>query len=142
MANRCKAKKVSSVLIAHVITPESEPQSTRLDMDNSRWPVCEGLVNKKKVKVLRDSGCSSVLVRNTLFNEGDMLGKFGLIKLATNEVRETPLASIYIDTPYYKGHVDALVLENPIYDLIIGNTEKALPPFSPDPNWSWREIRQ
>ena len=105
-------------------------------MDNSRWPVSEGLVNQKKVKVLGDSGCSSVLVRNTLVNEGDMLGKSGFIKLATNEVRETPLAIIYIDTPYYKGQVDAFVLENPIYDLIIGNIEKSLPPFSPDPNWS------
>ena len=80
MANRCTTRKVSNVLIAHVITPKSEPQSTRLDMDNSRWPVSEGLVNQKKVNVLRDSGCSSVLIRNTLVNEGDMLGKTGLIK--------------------------------------------------------------
>ena len=61
-----------------------------------------------------------------------MLGKTGFIKLATNEVRETPLANIYIDTPYYKGQVEAFVLEDPIYDLIIGNIEKAMPPFSPD----------
>ena len=106
-------------MVAHVTQPKIETQPTRLDNDESRWPVSEGLVNNKKV--LRDSWCSSILVRNTLVHEDDILGKAGFIKLATNEFRETPLAGIYIDTPYYSGRVEAFVLEDPIFDLIIGN---------------------
>jgi len=34
---------------------------------------------------------------------------------------ETPVAEIQIETLYYSGRVKAVCMENPLYDVIIGN---------------------
>jgi len=41
--------------------------------------------------------------------------------LIDGTVRRAPVAEIEIDTPYYKGQVNAVCMENPLYDVIIGN---------------------
>ena len=46
-----------------------------------------------------------------------------------------PIARIYVDTPYLKGHVEAQCLSDPIYDLIIGNVPDARDAQNPDPSW-------
>ena len=46
------------------------------------------------------------------------------------------MASISVETPYYSGMVEALVLPDAIYDLIIGNIKGARNPDNPDPNWT------
>ena len=37
--------------------------------------------------------------------------------------------------PYYKGVVDAMCLQSPIYDVIIGNIPGGRPPESPEKEW-------
>ena len=46
-----------------------------------------------------------------------------------------PIASIYVDTPFLKGHLEAQCLSDPIYDLIIGNVPDARDAQNPDPSW-------
>ena len=50
-------------------------------------------------------------------------------------VGEVPIARIYVDTPYLKGHVEAQCLSDPIYDLLIGNVRDARDAQNPDPSW-------
>ena len=47
--------------------------------------------------------------------------------------KKCPLAKIQVDCPFYTGEVEAMVMENPIYDLVLGNA----PGVSklPDKNW-------
>ena len=49
--------------------------------------------------------------------------------------RVLPEAKVSIDTPYYKGEVLALCLENPLVDLIVGNIPGARECTDPDINW-------
>ena len=49
--------------------------------------------------------------------------------------RVLPEAKVIIDTPYYKGEVLALCLENPLVDLIVGNIPGARERTDPDTNW-------
>ena len=35
--------------------------------------------------------------------------------------RRFPLARIHVDTPYYTGEVEAMVMNEPMYELILGN---------------------
>ena len=36
-------------------------------------------------------------------------------------VHVLPMAEVYLDTPFYQGHVTAVVIKNPLYPLIVGN---------------------
>jgi len=84
-------------------------------------PVSEGMVNNQKVSVLRDSGCSTIVVKRDLVEDSQLTGKDTVCVLIDGTIRRTPLAKIHIDTIYYKGDVEAVCMRNPLYELIVGN---------------------
>jgi len=45
------------------------------------------------------------------------------------------MAKININTPYYQGEVMAIVMDNCIHDLIIGNIPGVRSPGNPITNW-------
>jgi len=88
-------------------------------------PVVDGLLENQPVKVLRDSGCSTVVVRRFLISEGKLTGQEEKCILIDGTVRRTPVAKIYIDTPYFTGTTTAVCMNNPLYDVIVGNVPGA-----------------
>ncbi|KAK3788439.1 hypothetical protein RRG08_004734 [Elysia crispata] len=88
-------------------------------------PVAEGQVNGKKCTVLRDSGCSSVIVRRGLVASTVPLTGTQRVCFADGSVKRVPTAMIYVDCPYYKGSMEAALLDKPLFDLILGNIEGA-----------------
>ena len=101
----------------------------------SKIPVVKGRVGEKTVDVLRDTGCSGVVVKKDLVGEDQFPGGFKVMWLIDNTARKVPIARIYVDTPYLKGHVEAQCLSDPIYDLIIDNVRDARDAQNPDPKW-------
>ena len=101
----------------------------------SKMPVVKGRVGEKTVDVLRDTGCSGVVVKKDLVGEDQFTGDFNVMLLIDNTARKVPIARIYVDTPYLKGHVEAQCLSDPIYNLIIGNVPDARDAQNPDPGW-------
>lgn len=87
-------------------------------------PVSSGYVESKPVTVLRDTGCSGVVVKRSKVCEDTLTGMFQDCVLADGTKVKAPVAKINIDTPYLNGTVDAWCMESPIYDLIIGNVKK------------------
>ena len=100
-------------------------------------PVREGLTGESKVLVIRDSGCNSVLVKRELIQEGEYTGKEVSCILADGTKRMFPVARINVHNPFYEGQVEALSMENPVYDLVIGNIEGAR--AADDPNLNWKD---
>ena len=99
-------------------------------------PVVKGRVGENTVDVLRDTGCSGVVVKKDLVGEDQLFtGDFNVMLLVDNTARKVPIARIYIDTPYLKGQEEAQCLSDPIYDLIIGNVPDARDAQNPDPSW-------
>ena len=43
--------------------------------------------------------------------------------LIDRTIRGLPVTKLQVDTPYYKGELYAMCVEDPIYDLIIGNIQ-------------------
>jgi len=86
-----------------------------------RMPVCEGFVGEQKVSLLRDTGCSTVVIKRCLVNDEQLTGAEEICVLIDGTVRKTPVAEVEINTPYYKGKVRAVCMRNPLYDLIVGN---------------------
>jgi len=104
----------------------------------SKMPVVKGRVGEKSVDVLRDTGCSGIVVKKDLVSEDQLTGEFNVMLLIDSTARKVPIAKIVVDTPYLKGQVEAQCLPDPLYDLVVGNVPGARAADDPDPNWQDR----
>jgi hypothetical protein len=84
-------------------------------------PTTPGLVNGTPVTVLWDSGCLGVIVKRSLVSDDSLTGKVQSYICADRSVQTVPTAMISIESPHYNGRVETLCLENPLFELIIGN---------------------
>ena len=89
----------------------------------SRLPTAVGTVNGKEVRVLRDTGCTGVIVKRNLVSENQFIGKECGATLINDSQHKCPVARINIDCPFFKGTMDALCIDDPAHDLVIGNIE-------------------
>ena len=94
----------------------------------TQMPVCEGMLNGKSVEVLRDTGCSSIVVRAGLVDESQYTGEKQVCVLIDGTAKSVPIATVEVSSPYFSGRVNALCMSNPIYDVIIGNISGARKP--------------
>ena len=80
-----------------------------------------GMVNGESVSVLRDTGCTAILVADKFIKRHDLTGGVREVTLANGCLEKCPEVWIEVDTPYVKGKVVALVMNTPFADLIVGN---------------------
>ena len=85
--------------------------------------------------MLRDTGCSGVIIRRELVDETDFAGEMVHIMTVDRTIKRAPMAKVEVDTPFYVGTVEALCLQNPLFDLIIGNVPGARRSDDPNPKW-------
>jgi len=80
-----------------------------------------GEVEGHKVTVMRDNGCTTVLVKRSLVPNCKLTGKHCVVKMANSDVFCYPEAEITVKSPFYTGTTKAVCIPNPIHDLVIGN---------------------
>ena len=61
--------------------------------------VVRGLIAKAVGNVLRDTGCSGVVVKQQLVKPSQFLDKWGFMRVADNTVWRVPMASVPLNTP-------------------------------------------
>ncbi len=89
-----------------------------------RLPVAEGTLNGKKVTVMRDTGCTGVVVRESLVQPDQFLSKVSTCMLVNrSKMSGIPTARVDLDTPFFKGQVEALCMTDTMYDVTIGNVD-------------------
>ena len=98
-------------------------------------PVVQRVLNGKRVTVLRDTGCSSEVVRKELVKNEQLTCRIQTCILIDGTVRSLPVAAIVVDSPYFKGSTEAICMSKPIYDLILGNIPRVRERYSPGVNW-------
>lgn len=81
----------------------------------------EGWVHGQPVTAMRDTGCTTVVVKRSLVKDDQLTGDTVCCVLIDGTAKEFVTANIEIDTPFYSGTVTAVCMEHPMYDLIIGN---------------------
>ncbi|KAH9364610.1 hypothetical protein HPB48_012843 [Haemaphysalis longicornis] len=124
---------------AHQAESEGGQVVARGDADNlagdiePKMPVACGEMSGRLVSVLRDSGSTTVLVRRSLVRQQDLTGNMAVIIMADSTGR--PEAILEVQTPYYSGKLKARCMEDPLYDIILGNIPGARRVEEPDPNW-------
>ena len=90
-------------------------------LEREDLPLMKGWMGDQEITVLRDTGCTGVMIRAELVNPSQYTGINQRLMSITSRMEEFPAAWIQIDTPVFVGQVHALCLPNPICDLIIGN---------------------
>ena len=83
-------------------------------------------MNGVSVEVMRDKGSNGCIVRKSLVQVGQYTGVRIQVRTIDNSLMWVSEARLPVETPFYTGSVKAAVLQNPIYDLIIGNIEGAV----------------
>ena len=101
----------------------------------SEMSTVQGFAGEKPVEVLRDTGCSGVIVSKDLVPESAYTGRSQTMVMVDYSSRVVPEVKVSIDTPYYKAEVLALCVEKPLVGLIIGNIPGARERNNPDINW-------
>jgi len=101
----------------------------------SKMPVVKGRVGGKSVDVLRDTGCSGIVVKRDLVSVDQFTDEFNVMLLIDNTARKVPIAKIDIDAPHLKGQVEVQRLPDAVYDLIVGNVPGARAADDPEPSW-------
>jgi len=101
----------------------------------SRVLVVKGEVGGKVADTLRDTGCSSVVVREGLVDREQYTGEHRDMMMIDSSVKRVPVARIFVDCPYLCGEVEALSLPNPMCDLIVGNVDGAREVDDPYETW-------
>ncbi|XP_042148104.1 uncharacterized protein LOC120842647 [Ixodes scapularis] len=94
-------------------------------------PVVEGNVGTRKITVLRDTGSNTVIIKRDLVDDGQITGIRRPVYLVDGTVKMLPEARVRVSTPYFRGVVTALCMEEPLYDLILGNITGVKDPDSP-----------
>ena len=104
----CKDTVISAACTGHV-------QVTQ------RMPTAVGYLDGRKVTVLRDSGCSCVVIRKGLSKRVANGQKLIPLNLADGTTINAPATKANIDCPFYTGEVEVVEMQSPIYDVILGN---------------------
>ena len=76
------------------------------------------------MKVLQDTGCTGMIVNRALVPDVMVMpASTGSLQMVDHTLINVPLANVYLDSPYYKGHWRVMCLSSPVYPVIIGTFE-------------------
>lgn len=95
-------------------------------------PVLPGEVNGQIVRVLRDTGSNTLVVRRSLVPDEALTGTTATLWLADGSTIVTPEAEIRIRSPYFSGMAIVKCMPSPLYDVIVGNVPGARDANDPD----------
>lgn len=95
---------------------------------NGNLPVAKGFLENSPVRVLRDTGCNTVVVRQALVPKEKFTGTTSPVYLLDHSVRYLPEAKVFLRSPFFVGEALVKCMEDPMYDAILGNIKGAALP--------------
>uniref|UniRef100_A0A131YW51 Reverse transcriptase n=1 Tax=Rhipicephalus appendiculatus TaxID=34631 RepID=A0A131YW51_RHIAP len=98
-------------------------------------PVVEGLLLEREVRVLLDTGCNTAIVRRELVPDVCLTGKKISVALLDGSTSHLPEAVVQVNTPYFTGMLKVACMDQPLYDLVLGNLPGVRGPYDPDSDW-------
>lgn len=100
-----------------------------------------GYVGGNLIKVLRDIGCSGVVVKRDLVIDDQLIGEVQRCILIDGIVWNVEEVFIYVDIFYFIGNVKVLCMKEFVYDFILGNIDGVRNQNDLDFQWCRKEER-
>jgi len=75
----------------------------------AKIPVSDGCLDERKVRVLRDTGCSTFVMRRGLVSEDKLTGNVVVCVMIDGTARRNPTALVEIDTPYLSCTIQSVL---------------------------------
>ena len=88
-------------------------------------PVTSGTVFGNPVQVLRDTGCSTVVVKRDLVPADRLTGNMIVCVLIDGTARRTPVAMTDVDTPFLRGQLRLCVCASPCMTCLLYTSDAA-----------------
>ena len=86
-----------------------------------RLPTVTGRVNGQNVSVLRDTGCTTAVIREGIVNGDQRTGQYKCYRMMDGSIGRAEVAVVDVESPVYTDSVECLCLKSPTCDLVIGN---------------------
>ena len=85
-------------------------------------PHCVAIVEGRETTALRDTGATTTVVSKSVVPERCYTKKTKTVTLASQDVqRELPIAIVNLETPYFSGETEVVVMDAPVVPVLIGN---------------------
>ena len=84
-------------------------------------PVVKGFLDGSPVSVLRDTGCTGLLVRRNLVNPESLTGDYRVMIKVDTSREVVPVARCSLVSPVFTGTFEVLCVPHMVYDVIVGN---------------------
>ena len=84
-------------------------------------PVVNCVFERSPVKVLTDTGCTGLLVRQDLVNPACLTGETKIMVKVDASCEVLPVARCYLESSVFTGYYDVLCVPSMVCDLIVGN---------------------
>ena len=127
---------------SYKVKPQEEKKEVIEDKTiDEKMQVIYTKVGGKLVSTLRDTGCSTICVNSNLVKDDQLTGETKTFTFLDGNPQQAKVARIDVDTPYLKKEkVEAVCLDNPTFDLVIGEVDNVRCRCNPDPNWKLESI--
>ena len=86
-----------------------------------------GTLGGRAITVMRDTGCTGAVVRRSLVAPRQMTDRVKQYRMIDGTLRTAPIAHVHIKSPYFTGELEAICVDRPLCDVIIGNIAGAEP---------------
>ena len=73
------------------------------------------------MSVLRDTGCTTAVIRRGFVTDEQRTGKFKCYRVLDGSMGKAETAVLDVESPIYTGKLECLCINSPVCDLIIGN---------------------
>ena len=72
-------------------------------------------------------------MKASLVKDSEKTGVSRKYYLIDGTAREFQMADVYVLTPFFTGKLEAMIMPDPLYDVIVGNISGARKPDDPGP---------
>ena len=100
--------------------------ASKVNLENG-LQIVKGCVDGKEASMLRDTGTTTIFVSDKIIPKEKIGIKKKEVTLANGDIQLCPEVKVHIESPYISATVDALVLNNPFADVVIGNIGNLYP---------------
>lgn len=136
----CKDVPTGLVVFDEVSGDVKSAEVNGADFSDANVKVVEGFANGQPAQTLRDNGCGEVVVRKSLVKSAQYTGRFRRCHLIDGSVQIHPTAVVNLDSPYFTGRREAVVMPNPLFDVVIGNVPGSRTAEDPKRNWQAQHV--